>query len=209
MINFIKNKRMKNYLFLACGAMLLMSCQNNAQTKTVSVNTNTTTMTTVTKQESIHQFKVTDLYGKEFDFSSLKGKKILIVNTASECGLTPQYKDLEAIYSKYKDKNFVIVGFPANNFGGQEPGSNQEIAKFCQMNYGVSFPMMGKISVKGNDIHPLYQFLTQKSKNGLQDSEVEWNFQKYLLDENGHLVKVLSPRVLPTDDAIVSWINGK
>lgn len=200
---------MKNYLFLACGAMLLMSCQNNAQTKAVSVNTNTTTMTTITKQESIHQFKVTDLYGKEFDFSSLKGKKILIVNTASECGLTPQYKDLEAIYSKYKDKNFVIVGFPANNFGGQEPGNNQEIAKSCQMNYGVSFPMMGKISVKGNDIHPLYQFLTQKNKNGLQDSEVEWNFQKYLLDENGYLVKVLSPRVLPTDDAIVSWINGK
>lgn len=200
---------MKNYLFLACGAMLLMSCQNNAQTKTVAVNTNTTTMTTVTKQESIHQFKVTDLYGKEFDFATLKGKKILIVNTASECGLTPQYKDLEAIYSKYKDKNFVIVGFPANNFGGQEPGSNQEIAKFCQMNYGVSFPMMGKISVKGNDMHPLYQFLTQKNKNGLQDSEVEWNFQKYLLDENGHLVKVLSPRVLPIDDAIVSWINGK
>jgi glutathione peroxidase len=200
---------MKNYLFLACGAMLLMSCQNNAQTKTVAVNTNTTTMTTVTKQESIHQFKVTDLYGKEFDFATLKGKKILIVNTASECGLTPQYKDLEAIYSKYKDKNFVIVGFPANNFGGQEPGSNQEIAKFCQMNYGVSFPMMGKISVKGNDIHPLYQFLTQKNKNGLQDSEVEWNFQKYLLDENGHLVKVLSPRILPTDDTIVSWINGK
>jgi glutathione peroxidase len=200
---------MKNYLFLACSVMLLVSCQNNAQTKTVAVNTNTTTMNTVTKQESIHQFKVIDLYGKEFDFSSLKGKKILIVNTASECGLTPQYKDLEAIYSKYKDKNFVIVGFPANNFGGQEPGSNQEIAKFCQMNYGVSFPMMGKISVKGNDVHPLYQFLTQKGKNGLQDSEVEWNFQKYLLDENGYLVKVLSPRVLPTDDAIVSWINGK
>jgi len=200
---------MKHYLILACSVMLLVSCQNNAQTKTVAVNTNTSTMTTVTKQESIHQFKVTDLYGKEFDFATLKGKKILIVNTASECGLTPQYKDLEAIYSKYKDKNFVIVGFPANNFGGQEPGSNQEIAKFCQMNYGVSFPMMGKISVKGNDMHPLYQFLTQKNKNGLQDSEVEWNFQKYLLDENGHLVKVLSPRVLPTDDAIVLWINGK
>ncbi|WP_324690651.1 glutathione peroxidase [Flavobacterium cheonhonense] len=200
---------MKHYLILACSVMLLVSCQNNAQTKTVAVNTNTSTMTTVTKQESIHQFKVIDLYGKEFDFSTLKGKKILIVNTASECGLTPQYKDLESIYSKYKDKNFVIVGFPANNFGGQEPGSNQEIAKFCQMNYGVSFPMMGKISVKGNDMHPLYQFLTQKNKNGLQDSEVEWNFQKYLLDENGHLVKVLSPRVLPTDDAIVLWINGK
>lgn len=201
---------MKNYLFLACGAMLLWSCQNNAQNKSVAVNTNNSnTMTTIIQGESVHQFKVTDLYGKEFDFASLKGKKILIVNTASECGLTPQYKDLESIYSKYKDKNFVVIGFPANNFGGQEPGSNQEIAKFCQMNYGVSFPMMGKISVKGNDMHPLYQFLTQKSKNGLQDSEVEWNFQKYLLDENGYLVKVLSPRVLPTDDAIVSWINGK
>ena len=201
---------MKNYLFLACGTMLLWSCQNNAQSKPVAVNTNNSnTMTTIIQGESVHQFKVTDLYGKEFDFASLKGKKILIVNTASECGLTPQYKDLESIYSKYKDKNFVVIGFPANNFGGQEPGSNQEIAKFCQMNYGVSFPMMGKISVKGNDMHPLYQFLTQKSKNGLQDSEVEWNFQKYLLDENGYLVKVLSPRVLPTDDAIVSWINGK
>lgn len=201
---------MKNYLYLACGAMLLWSCKNNAQSKPVAVNTNNSnTMTTIIQGESVHQFKVTDLYGKEFDFASLKGKKILIVNTASECGLTPQYKDLESIYSKYKDKNFVVIGFPANNFGGQEPGSNQEIAKFCQMNYGVSFPMMGKISVKGNDMHPLYQFLTQKSKNGLQDSEVEWNFQKYLLDENGYLVKVLSPRVLPTDDAIVSWINGK
>jgi glutathione peroxidase len=200
---------MKNYLLLACSTMLLWSCQNNAQTKSVAVNPNTTTMSSTNTGESIHQFKVTDLYGKAFDFASLKGKKILIVNTASECGLTPQYKDLEVIYNKYKDKNFVIVGFPANNFGGQEPGSNQEIANFCKMNYGVSFPMMGKISVKGNDMHPLYQFLTQKNKNGLQDSEVEWNFQKYLLDENGHLVKVLSPRVLPTDESIVAWINGK
>jgi glutathione peroxidase len=166
-------------------------------------------MNQVNQSESIHQFKVTDLNGKAFDFASLKGKKVLIVNTASECGLTPQYKDLESIYSKYKDKNFVVVGFPANNFGAQEPGSNQEIAKFCQMNYGVTFPMMAKISVKGNDMHPIYQFLTQKSKNGLQDSEVEWNFQKYLIDENGQLVKVLSPRVLPTDDVIMSWINGK
>jgi glutathione peroxidase len=190
--------------------MLLCSCKNNAQSKPVTVNTNNnTTMNQVNQSESIHQFKVTDLNGKAFDFASLKGKKVLIVNTASECGLTPQYKDLESIYSKYKDKNFVVVGFPANNFGAQEPGSNQEIAKFCQMNYGVTFPMMAKISVKGNDMHPIYQFLTQKSKNGLQDSEVEWNFQKYLIDENGQLVKVLSPRVLPTDDVIMSWINGK
>ncbi|MCF6131995.1 glutathione peroxidase [Flavobacterium wongokense] len=183
--------------------LTLFSCQNQAQN-----NKKMETQAPI-KTETIYQFKVTDLYGKEFDFASLKGKKILIVNTASECGLTPQYKDLEAIYEKYKDKNFVIIGFPANNFGAQEPGSNDQIAKFCEMNYGVTFPMMGKISVKGDDMHSVYKFLTQKSKNGLQDSEVEWNFQKYLINEQGELVKVLSPRILPTDAAIVGWINGK
>ncbi|WP_445454706.1 glutathione peroxidase [Flavobacterium sp. 25HG05S-40] len=189
-------------------ALLLFSCQNQAQNHAQNNTPTMETQTPVTAQ-TIYQFKVTDLYGKVFDFATLKGKKILIVNTASECGLTPQYKDLEAIYKKYKDLNFVIVGFPANNFGSQEPGSNAEIAKFCEMNYGVTFPMMEKISVKGKDMHPLYQFLTQKSKNGLQDSDVEWNFQKYLINEQGHLEKVLSPRVLPTDAAIVSWINQK
>lgn len=200
---------MRKLLILSCSALFLWSCQNNAQTKPVASTTKNTVMNTQTKTETIYQFKVNDLYGKEFDFSSLKGKKILVVNTASECGLTPQYKDLEAIYEKYKDKNFVIVGFPANNFGAQEPGSNDQIAKFCKMNYGVTFPMMSKISVKGNDQHEVYQFLTQKNRNGLQDSQVEWNFQKYLLNENGELVKVLSPRVLPIDPEIVDWINGK
>jgi glutathione peroxidase len=200
---------MRRLLILSCGVLFLWSCQNNAQTKSVASTTKKTKMNTETKTETIYQFKVTDLYGKEFDFSSLKGKKILIVNTASECGLTPQYKDLEAIYEKYKDKNFVIIGFPANNFGAQEPGSDSQIAQFCKMNYGVTFPMMSKISVKGEDKHDIYKFLTEKSKNGLQDSEVEWNFQKYLLNEEGELVKVLSPRVLPTDAAIVGWINGK
>jgi glutathione peroxidase len=210
MTNFIKNNKMKKVLLLSCGVLLLWSCQNNAQSKTVTQTTeNTTTMNTAIKAETIYQFKVKDLYGEEFDFATLKGKKILIVNTASECGLTPQYKDLEAIYKKYKDKNFVIVGFPANNFGAQEPGSNEEIAKFCEMNYGVTFPMMSKVSVKGDDKNEVYQFLTQKSKNGLQDSEVEWNFQKYLINEQGQLVKVLSPRVLPTDADIVGWINEK
>ena len=184
--------------------LILFSCQNQAQNNTKAMETQKPV-----QLQTIYQFKVTDLYGKEFDFSTLKGKKILIVNTASECGLTPQYKDLEAIYRKYKDKNFVIVGFPANNFGSQEPGSNEQIAKFCQMNYGVTFPMMSKISVKGKDIHEVYQFLTQKDKNGLQDSQVEWNFQKYLINEEGELIKVLSPRVLPTDAEIVGWINGK
>jgi glutathione peroxidase len=160
-------------------------------------------------KETIYQFKVKDLSGNDFDFATLKGKNILIVNTASECGLTPQYKDLESIYEKYNDKNFVIIGFPANNFGSQEPGSNKEIATFCQKNFGVTFPMMAKISVKGKDIAPIYEFLTQKSKNGLQDSDVEWNFQKFLINENGELEKVLSPRVLPTDPEIINWINSK
>ena len=144
---------------------------------------------------SIYQFKVKDINGNTFDFASLKGKKIMVVNTASKCGLTPQYEQLEALYTKYKSKNFVIIGFPANDFMSQEPGSDKEIAQFCQMNYGVSFPMMSKISVKGKDMDPVYHFLTEKAKNGKEDSKVEWNFQKYLIDENGHLSKVISPRV--------------
>jgi glutathione peroxidase len=158
-------------------------------------------------QQSIHQFKVTDLYGETFDFSTLKGKKVMVVNTASECGLTPQYEQLQEVYEHYKDKDFIIIGFPANNFGAQEPGSNTEIAAFCKKNYGVSFPMMSKISVKGDDMHELYQFLTQKSKNGLEDSEVKWNFQKYLLDKNGHLAKVIQPQTLPNDESILKWIE--
>jgi len=160
-------------------------------------------------QENVYQFKVQDLYGNEFDFSTLKGKKIMIINTASECGLTPQYEDLQKLYDTYKDKNFVIVGFPANNFGKQEPGTDIEIAAFCKENYGVTFPMMSKISVKGKDMHRVYQFLTEKSKNGLEDSKVIWNFQKYLLNEKGELVKVLKPKTLPTDPKIISWIEMK
>lgn len=160
------------------------------------------------KQESIYQFKVTDLYGNEFDFSSLKGKKLMVVNTASECGLTPQYEQLQELYDSYGEKGFVIVGFPANNFGSQEPGTNAQIASFCKENYGVTFPMMAKISVKGADMHEVYQFLTQKSRNGLEDSEVAWNFQKYLIDENGHVVQVISPKTLPTDQNIVNWIKS-
>ena len=162
-----------------------------------------------TMKEDIYQFQVDDLYGQPFDFSSLKGKKLMIVNTASECGLTPQYEQLQALYATYKDSGFVIVGFPANNFGGQEPGSNEEIAAFCEQNFGVEFPMMTKISVKGEDMHPVYQFLTDASRNGLKDSEVQWNFQKYLLDEQGHLVEVIEPKTLPTDPEIVAWITGE
>jgi glutathione peroxidase len=157
---------------------------------------------------SIHQFTTTALEGESFDFSSLKGKKVMVVNTASKCGLTPQYKDLQALYEQFKDENFVIVGFPANNFMGQEPGTNEEIAAFCERNYGVGFPMMEKISVKGKDMHPIYQFLTQKKKNGKMDSDVEWNFQKYLINESGELEMVISPRTNPMDSKIVDWIKS-
>ena len=159
--------------------------------------------------QSIHQFKVKDINGEEFDFSSLKGKKIMVVNTASKCGLTPQYEQLEEVYKKYKDNNFVIIGFPANNFLSQEPGTDSEIAEFCQKNYGVTFPMMSKVSVKGKDMDEVYTFLTNKSLNGLEDNSVGWNFQKYLLDESGKLVKVISPRILPNDPEIINWITDK
>jgi glutathione peroxidase len=157
--------------------------------------------------QSIHAFKVEDINGGVFDFSSLKGKKIMVVNTASKCGLTPQYAQLEVLYQLYKDSNFVVVGFPANNFMGQEPGSNDEIADFCQKNYGVSFPMMAKISVKGKNMHEVYQFLTSKDRNGVEDSDVKWNFQKYLLNEEGKLVKVISPKVAPNNPEILDWIR--
>lgn len=160
------------------------------------------------KMNTIYQFKVKDISGNDFDLATLQGKKVMIVNTASECGLTPQYAQLEELYKTYQDKNFVIIGFPANNFGAQEPGTNKEIATFCQKNYGVTFPMMEKISVKDQNVHPLYLFLTQKEKNGLVDNVVKWNFQKYLIDENGHLVKVIQPQTLPTDQEIVNWIKS-
>jgi glutathione peroxidase len=191
-INFI--------ILVAC--VMLMSCQNQAQSKKETANTTTEKV----MKQSIHTFKVQDIEGKEFDFASLKGKKIMVVNTASKCGLTPQYKDLQALYVEYKDKGLVIIGFPANDFMKQEPGTNEEIVSFCQKNYGVTFPMMSKITVKGKEMHPIYQFLTQKAKNGLEDSEVEWNFQKYLLNEKGELEKVISPRTNPNDKEILEWL---
>ncbi len=157
--------------------------------------------------KSLHDFTVNDIYGDSFDLAQLKGKKVLVVNTASKCGLTPQFEGLEKLYRSYSAENFVIIGFPANNFMNQEPGTNEEIIAFCEENYGVTFPMMEKISVKGDDIHPLYRWLTQKELNGVEDSEVGWNFQKYLIDENGKLVKYFSPRTNPMADEIVSWIN--
>ncbi len=158
-------------------------------------------------QENIYHFKVQDINGEEFDFSKYEGYKIMIVNTASKCGLTPQYKDLETLYNEYSDKKFVIVGFPANNFMKQEPGTDEEIAEFCQKNYGVSFPMMSKVSVKGNDMCDLYKYLTKKELNNFQDSDVSWNFQKYLIGRDGKIERVISPKTSPIDEEIIEWIN--
>jgi glutathione peroxidase len=159
--------------------------------------------------KTIYRFTVENLYGENFNFSDLKGKKIMIVNTASKCGLTPQYKSLQSLYDKYKNDNFIIIGFPANNFLWQEPGSNEEIAQFCRENYGVTFPMMGKVSVLGSDQHPIYSFLTTKSLNGNIDALVTWNFQKFLIDEKGYVVKSISPRKQPDDIEVINWLSEK
>lgn len=171
---------------------------------------------------AFYDFKVAGLDGKEIDFSNFKGKKVLIVNTASKCGNTPQYADLEKLYEKYKDK-LVIVGFPANNFGAQEPGSNEEIGEFCKKNYGVTFPMAEKISVRGDDIHPLFKWLVAQSgemaknipaddtkdilyKKFLQDPVI-WNFTKFLVDEKGNLIAVFHNKVNPMSEEITKYLN--
>jgi len=202
---------MKNHILITLFIFTLIACKNEIK-KEKSIVMDTTEQkgsNDQKKPENIYQFSVTDLYGDTFNFSSVKGKKVMIVNTASKCGFTPQYEHLQKLYDTYKDKNFVIIGFPANNFGQQEPGTNKEIAAFCKENYGVTFPMMSKISVKGDDMHDVYQFLTKKDKNGFADSEVAWNFQKYLLDDKGELVQVVESNILPTDTSIISWIEEK
>lgn len=158
--------------------------------------------------KTFHNFTVLSIDGEKVDLSTFKGKKVLVVNVASRCGFTPQYKELQALYDKYKDQGFVVIGFPANNFMGQEPGSNEEIKQFCSLTYGVTFPMMSKISVKGKDIHPLYEWLTRKAENGAFDAKVKWNFQKFMIDEEGRLVGFVGPSDKPNCEKIVSWIEG-
>lgn len=157
---------------------------------------------------SFHDFSAKKINGEEIPLSSFRGKKLLVVNTASECGLTPQYETLQELYDEFGGEHFEIIGFPANNFGSQEPGSNDQIHSFCQKNYGVSFTMMEKISVKGDDQHPIYQWLTQKQNNGVEDAEVTWNFQKFLIDEEGNYVGHVPPTESPACDTILTWING-
>ena len=166
-----------------------------------------TTISPAQKIRSLYDFKTTTIDGEPFNLSSLKGKKVLVVNVASKCGYTPQYAQLEELYQKYRDRNFVIIGFPANNFMGQEPGTNAEIKEFCTLKYNVTFPMMAKISVKGRDIDSLYYWLTSKEQNGILDAPVKWNFQKFMINEQGQVVDFAAPGDKPFDEKIVTWIE--
>lgn len=155
---------------------------------------------------SIYDFEFKTLQGEDVILSNYKGRKMLIVNTASECGYTPQYKELQQLYDKHGDK-LVVLGFPANNFGGQEPGSNQEIATFCEKNYGVTFPVFEKISVAGKDMHPLYQYLSTKEMNGVTDEKPNWNFCKYLIDEEGKVQAFFNSKVTPMSNEMLTAIH--
>ena len=180
---------------LSCMAQSKTLVQTPDAEKAIGISSNQT--------KNIYQFKVNGLEGGTIDFSAYKGKKILVVNTASACGYTPQYKELETLYEKYKNK-LVIIGFPANNFGGQEPGTNAEIKEFCTKNYGVTFPIAAKISVKGDDTAPIYKWLTSKTENGVLDATIGWNFNKFLIDENGNMVAYFPSKVTPMSEEITS-----
>lgn len=157
--------------------------------------------------QTVYQFTMKDISGNDVSLEQYKGKVMLIVNTASECGLTPQYEHLEGLWQEMKGKDFVILGFPANNFGSQEPGTDGEIASFCKLNYGVTFPMFSKISVKGSDQHPLYQFLTKRSLNGAVDADMQWNFQKFLVDKQGKVIQTIAPSTTVLEDQVLDAIQ--
>ena len=160
------------------------------------------------KGVNVHKYTMKSIDGQDVDLSKYDGKVLLIVNVASKCGLTPQYKDLQALHDKYSDKGLAILGFPANNFMGQEPGTNSEIKAFCTENYGVKFDMFSKISVKGDDIHPMYAELTSKEKNGEYGGDIQWNFDKFLADKDGNIIARFSPRTVPSDESITSAIEA-
>jgi len=192
--------KMISSLLSACIlAPLLQFCGNRATTGAVNLE----------NLKTMHDFSAVDIDGNKVDLSVYKGKKVMIVNVASKCGYTSQYKDLQRLWETYGSGNFVILGFPSNQFMGQEPGSDVDIKAFCSANYGVTFPMFSKIDVKGKSRHPLFEWLGEKSLNGVENSEVAWNFNKYLIDEEGRYVRHLKSGVAPLDDQIVSWITGK
>ena len=156
---------------------------------------------------SFFELSALGLDGGTVPMAQFKGKKIMVVNVASECGYTGQYKQLQELFTEFKDKGFVVLGFPSNDFGGQEPGTEAEIAAFCLENYNVTFPMMSKVKTKGDDQHPVYQWLTQKSKNGVDDFKVKWNFNKFLIDEEGRLAMYLPSGKDPMCDEVLNWLG--
>ncbi|MCB8998538.1 MAG: glutathione peroxidase [Bacteroidales bacterium] len=158
--------------------------------------------------KDFYNLSAKDIDGKDFSFASLKGKKLLLVNVASKCGFTPQYAELEKLYKEFGGERFEIIGFPSNDFLKQESGTEKEIKEFCQLNYGVSFPMMSKIKVRGNSKHPVYQWLTSKRLNGYKDSKVKWNFQKYLISPQGKIADIIAPRESPYSEKILKFIQN-
>lgn len=195
---------MKNLLVILI--LIAFACTSSVQKKE-SQNSDPLTLDKMIMEKSIYDFKLNDIDGNEVDFSQFKGKKLLLVNVASKCGYTPQYEDLQKLNEEYGEK-VVILAFPANNFGGQEPGTNEDIKQFCSTNYGVTFQMFDKISVKGADKHPLYRWLSDKDLNGWNDKEPSWNFCKYFIDENGELKKFFASSVNPMDDEIINLIES-
>lgn len=181
--------------------MIMIACSAPQKKNNITNPENINQMT-----PSIHSLNYTSIDGTSIPMSTYKGKKILIVNTASECGFTPQYKQLQELYNTYNTK-LVIIGFPANDFGQQEPGENKDIQSFCEKNYGVTFPLSEKITVKGKGISPIYEWLTQKSQNGVMDAAIKWNFTKFLIDEDGRLLQQFDSQVSPLDEPILQYFQ--
>lgn len=186
--------------------VIILAACNTTKSKAPMETSNTQATRGKAQITSIHQFQVSSIEGKTIDFAAFKGKKILVVNTASECGYTPQYEGLEKLYKENKDK-LVVVGVPANNFGGQEPGTNENIVEFCKARYGVTFPLTSKVDVVGENTHPLYKWLTSKEQNGVLNATVQWNFNKFLVDENGKLLAYFPSKVLPTGEEITQYLK--
>lgn len=183
------------------------ACQG--QEKKSNTKSKSTTIQNIKQMKSIYDYTFEDIDGDPFNFADLKGKKILILNTASKCGYTKQYDALEKVYQQYKNDNFVVIGFPSDNFGGQEFDNNEEIASFCKLNYGVSFPLMTKSDVKGANQNEIFKFLTKKALNGKSDNEVKWNFTKFLINADGTLETSYPSSVTPDDPQIIDWIENK
>ncbi len=192
------------YVFL-CVLPLLLACGNFDRVRVGPISA------PLPKPEplpmSFHELSATDIEGNLVRMDRYAGKKVLVVNTASECGFTPQYQQLQELYDMYKDSGLVVIGFPSNDFGGQEPGTEKEIATFCQKNYGVTFPMMAKVPIKGEAPHPVYHWLMNKTQNGVMDANVDWNFNKFLIDGEGRLVAHFPTRVEPLDDRILDAVK--